>query len=516
MSQLQRYTLPLLLLLPLLAFFWQLGAVPLFDLDEGAFSAATWEMLQRGDYITTYLNGEPRFDKPILIYWLQAAAVTLVGVNEWGFRLPSAIAATLWVLAVWHFARPRFDHATALAAALITATAAGVVMMGRAATADALLNLLLTLTLFDIWRYSEVARPQVRHRVFLWLALGLLTKGPIALLIPFLVSLIWFGWQRRLAVWWRAVSAPSGWLILLLLALPWYVAEYLDQGEAFIDGFILHHNLGRFTATMEGHGGSLFYYLPALLLVLLPFSGLLVATLPTCTAARRDPFAAFLWIWFGVVFIFFSLSSTQLPHYILYGATPLFLLMAQQRQRLRSRWLAYLPPLLALLLFALLPELLAWQAPLQPNSYLREMLSAGVRVFDGYYRTLTFAALLLIVLLLLTRTLSIWRGLATIAVMQTLLLSSVILPAIGAIQQQPLVAAAKMAAAHSQPVVMWRLDMPSFTLYRGAITPKRLPAPGEWFVTRSDRLAALDNWREHYRAGGIVLAERLPAATAAP
>ncbi|MDB5988473.1 MAG: phospholipid carrier-dependent glycosyltransferase, partial [Nevskia sp.] len=77
--------------------------MPLFDLDEGAFSEATVEMIHSGDYLSPTLNGEPRYDKPILIYWLQVAAVKQFGVREFAFRLPSAICATCWLLLVYGF-----------------------------------------------------------------------------------------------------------------------------------------------------------------------------------------------------------------------------------------------------------------------------------------------------------------------------------------------------------------------------------------------------------------------------
>src|ERR671929_741994 len=92
----------------LASFFWMLGAAPLFDVDEGAFSQATLEMFQRGDFLSTYLNGEPRYDKPILVYWLQAAGVALLGPTEWAFRLPSALCASAWALATFLFARRAF------------------------------------------------------------------------------------------------------------------------------------------------------------------------------------------------------------------------------------------------------------------------------------------------------------------------------------------------------------------------------------------------------------------------
>src|SRR5260370_24168431 len=87
------------------SFFWMLGAAPLFDVDEGAFSQATLEMFQRGDFLSTYLNGEPRYDKPILIYWLQAASVALLAPRELPLRLPSALCATSWPSPPYPFLR---------------------------------------------------------------------------------------------------------------------------------------------------------------------------------------------------------------------------------------------------------------------------------------------------------------------------------------------------------------------------------------------------------------------------
>src|ERR671934_2382097 len=100
------------------SFYWMLGAAPLFDVDEGAFSQATLEMFERGDFLSTYLNGEPRYDKPILVYWLQAVAVALAGPSEWAFRLPSALCATLWAWLTYLFARRHFDEERALLAAV--------------------------------------------------------------------------------------------------------------------------------------------------------------------------------------------------------------------------------------------------------------------------------------------------------------------------------------------------------------------------------------------------------------
>src|SRR5215470_9063763 len=102
-----RTLLALTLVAVALSFFFALGRSPLFDVDEGAFSQATMEMFERGDFLFTYLNGQPRYDKPILVYWLQAASVAVLGVREFAFRFPSALCASLWVLLTFWFARRR-------------------------------------------------------------------------------------------------------------------------------------------------------------------------------------------------------------------------------------------------------------------------------------------------------------------------------------------------------------------------------------------------------------------------
>ena len=85
----------LILLLITVSFFVNLGGWPLFDVDEGAFSAATKHLVDSGDYVTPYLYGEPRFDKPILIYWLQGISISAFGFNEFALRLPSALSLSL-------------------------------------------------------------------------------------------------------------------------------------------------------------------------------------------------------------------------------------------------------------------------------------------------------------------------------------------------------------------------------------------------------------------------------------
>jgi 4-amino-4-deoxy-L-arabinose transferase-like glycosyltransferase len=488
------------------AFFFRLGDFPLFDVDEGAFGEATREMLERGDFIATWLNGDPRFDKPILTYWLQAASVSLLGLDEFALRLPSALAGAAWIGAVLAFARRHAGNGTGYAAALVAATTLGVCVIGRGATADALLNLFLALAMFDTCRYLLDGEARYGRRAWLWMALGVLTKGPVALLVPGAVSFIAFALHGKLRRWWTALRDPAGWAIFAAVALPWYVLEYLREGQAFIDGFFLRHNVERFMAPLQGHSGGVLYYVPVVLLLLLPYTGLFLRVLPRVRRLRASPLDTFLWCWFLFVFLFFSFAGTKLPHYLIYGITPLFVLMALHRHELQSRVLAFAPPVLFLAFVVALPHLLRRFGPRTHNLYFREMLSQ-VDVFGTMWQAAASALLLCVVALALMPRGALWPRLAASALLCSLSVGGLVLPALADLQQQPVKEAALYARNAGLPVRTWQFNVPSFSLYRGAVTERAAVLhKGDVILTRADELQRLGAVEVLYRKGGVVLA----------
>ena len=495
----------ILLPIVLLTFFLGLGQAPLFDLDEGAFSAATWEMLQRGDFITTYLNGALRFDKPILIYWLQAASVATFGSVEWAYRLPSALAASFWVLVVYSFARTRLAAGGGLASGLIMSLSVIVWIIGRTASADALLNLWLTLTLVDIYRHWERPDSRTLTRIFFWMGLGFLTKGPVAIALPLGISLLFYGSFGQWRSWLQGAFHWRGWLALIAVAGPWYFLEYQAQGQAFIDGFFLKHNVGRFTQTMENHGGSIFYYFPMLLWMYLPFTGLLLAAFRNLGQIRTEPLDRFLWIWFGTVFTVFSFSSTQLPHYLLYGSVPLFLLMANVRLSVPRLWWVLLPGSILLLLLPVLPEVVAVVAYFTKHPYTAAMLAPIRSLTSWDYRLWTIAGGIAAIILLTRRGLSPWRTLVLLGITQMLVLTQAGLPLAGRLQQGPVVQAAAVARQYPGKIVMWGINMPSFTIYRGKITPRQRPQPGDWVFTKRNKAESFGPHQVKFQSGGVAL-----------
>jgi 4-amino-4-deoxy-L-arabinose transferase-like glycosyltransferase len=393
---------------------------------------------------------------------------------------------------------------------MITATSLWVMIIGRAATADALLNLFLTLALFDLYRFWKQKRNGALYRLFLWCALGFLTKGPVAVVIPMAAGLSLALVRGRISRFVKAVFNPIGWLVFLGVAGPWYAAVWARDGQAFIDGFFLRHNFNRFADTMEGHGGALYYYLPVLLLVLLPHSSLLLRTLGRMRGALKDDLQLLLWLWFGFVLAFFSVSSTQLPHYILYGCTPLFLLIARYREDLKSASLTLLPGILLAALLFFLPELWRIAEPRIADEFTRQVMSVAPDAFDGGYRVWTGLGLAAMASLLFLRGWAPWRRLMAAGVISAGLVALALFPTYGEIQQGPTREAARLAQAEGWDVVMWRVDMPSFALYYGDVTPLREPEPGEVVFTRVTRLERLEVPTEVlFQKGGIVLARAL-------
>ncbi|MDD3609877.1 MAG: glycosyltransferase family 39 protein [Halothiobacillaceae bacterium] len=506
-----RNSITLLALVAFLGFFLNIWGIPLFDLDEGAFTQATREMFLRGDFISPYVNGMPRYDKPVLIHWLQAASVALFGVNEFALRLPSALAATGWMFVVYFFVRQVRDERSAFIAAFMVATALQVGIIGKAAIADAVLNLFMVIALFAIFLHERAPARRWVLLAFAAMGLGFLTKGPVAVLVPFAVSLLYYGVRGQWRLWLGAVTLPAGIALFLLISLPWYVLQYLREGQAFIDGFFLTHNVDRFGGPMEGHGGSLFYYVPVAFVAVMPFAAVLARAVRDMPQTLRDPLGQFLWLWFGFVLVFFSLSGTKLPHYLNYGLTAALILMALVIGRMSSRGWALLPVVLLVAVLLPLPQWITLALPGIEAPEVHAMLSDGLAQFDWHWYAAMGAALLVLLVLMFWPKLSVTTALLGSGVVLSLLVSLCVLPTVGAVQQGPVREAARLARELPGPYVMWRINTPSYSVYSGHIMQMREPQPGDLVLTRSIHKEALGPYTALYESGGVMLARRRPA-----
>ncbi|MFZ5485026.1 MAG: ArnT family glycosyltransferase [Pseudomonadota bacterium] len=495
-----RALLAVLLLFPFLG----LGTPPLFDLDEGAFTASTTEMFLRGDFLSSYLLGEPRHDKPILIYWLQAASVALLGPSEFAWRLPSALAASLWIGLTYAFVGRVLDRSAGLTAALVVATAAGLVVITRAATADALLNLWLASAGYASWLWLREGRRRWLYLAWAAMALGFLSKGPIALLIPGGAVALWCGlrgdWRRFLA--WTFTPGPL--LGFLAIAAPWFVVQTLSEGPGFLAGFFLTHNLSRFDTPMEGHGGNLFYYVPVVLLSLLPHTGLLLTALGRGRALWREDLLRFGLLWFLVAFVLFSVSGTKLPHYVYYGYGGLVLCLAAVAGRTPGRrlTLSFAPLLFGLLLA--LPWIVERLAPgLKPDDRL--LLTGVTGAFDTAYWLWCSGGLILSSVLLLHPRIDTTLALRINGLIGGIALALFLIPIVGQVQQAPIRTAGLLARAQPGPLVLYGLNTPSFQTYAGRQVEKRPPRAGDLVLTRESKRAQWPGVTPLYQERGYVL-----------
>ena len=495
----------LLALLVGTSFFAGLGSAPLFDVDEGAFSEATREMLASGNYLTTYLNGKPRFDKPVLIYWFQLLSVKTFGLNEFAFRFPSAAASAIWAAALYRFTRTELDLQTAFLATLFMVLSLQITIIAKAAIADALLNCCLAVTMFAVYTHFRTGSPASRYLAFAAAGLGVLTKGPVAILIPGVVSFLFFMQQGQLKNWFRTVLNLRAIMLFLGIVMPWYTLEYLDQGMAFVEGFLFKHNVNRFSSSLEGHSGSPFYYFPVLLIGLMPFTGMLFTTLFNLKNMLREPLNRYLLIWFAFVFVFFSLSGTKLPHYMIYGYTPLFILMARLFAEVKKPRLQVIWPVLFLLLFAALPLLIPLAAARIDDIYILAVLHSALRLTGTGHTILLAGAALLIAALQFVPAISPLFRLVAGGIVFCLCINFHIMPIAARLLQEPVKEAALLSKREGYKVVMWKVYYPSFLLYSHSFAEKRAPEKGEVVLTTVKYLERLENPELLYSKHGIVL-----------
>ena len=317
-----------ILLLAATLFFTHLGAVGLFDADEPAYAVAAREMRQTGDWVTPTFNGEPRFDKPILFYYLVVLAYAAFGVNEFAARFWPALAGVCLAVLVW---RLEDRHAgggmrTAVLAFLLNPLTW---MAGRYAVTDMVMVLFLTGCL--ALAYAALTAPEAGARRRAWLgaaacsALAVLVKGPIGLVLPGLILVAYVLLTGRLGPALRGPGLLPGALIFLALVLPWYLLELRREGWAFVEAFFLKHHLRRYLTGVSGHEQPFWFYVPVLFIAFFPWSAFLPGAIARAARRRGGAIArdgagdweAFCLVWFSVTFLFFSAGRTKLPSYLL-------------------------------------------------------------------------------------------------------------------------------------------------------------------------------------------------------
>ena len=487
--------------------FIQLGSVPLFDEDEGAYAEVSREMVETGNWLVPQKEYKPFFHKPPMIYWTQAISIKLFGVNEFSFRLPSALASTAWAFCIFIFVRRFIGSSVAWMSVFFLVTALLTNIVAKAAIADALLNLFITTTMLALYTHYETGKRNWLIVAYAGMALGFMTKGPIAIAVPVIVSALFYLIQKRFKLWLKMVINPLGWLIFLAIALPWYFALIAEFGMDFVGEIFLVHNLGRFQSAMEGHSGPFFYYIPVIILGLLPFSTIVFASFWKIKEQWRSDLGRFLILWFGFVVILFSAAETKLPHYVIYGFVPLLIFMAQTAMTLRRPLLLTLPPLLFSLFVLILPFAAEKSLPYVTDEFSRIVINGALSEFGCFHYLISAIALLILLFIAFFRPLNITQRSIFTGIVFIGLTSFYLMPKVAGIMQEPLKTAALLAKDKGYEVVMWKMNYPSFNVYLGKPVLRRTPLPGDVVITKVNKLSKLGNHHILFQKHGFVLTQ---------
>jgi 4-amino-4-deoxy-L-arabinose transferase-like glycosyltransferase len=342
--------LVLLLAAAILPYWIGIGDSTLWDANEAFYAETPRVMIETGDYISPSFNGNPRFNKPPLTYWIVAISYQIFGVSEWSERLPIVLAAMGLIAAACVVGRTVWGTQAGLWAAIVMATLPRFLMHSRRTSIDVFLSLFMGMTLM-FFVLSEVRL----ERRKLWLCLmyasvglGYMTKGPVAVVLPGAAFFIYLLIEKRLKDIAR-MMVPTGIAIFLAVVVPWYLLVYQKHGGDYIVSFLLNENISRYTDEGWGPRRS-FFYVQTMLGDLFPWSLLMIAAL-ICVVFRRrvverlfdsitsqesDPpitmggsdrkfsIARLLAIWIVVIVGFYSLSRNQQDQYVM----PTFLAVA--------------------------------------------------------------------------------------------------------------------------------------------------------------------------------------------
>ncbi|HEX4209951.1 MAG TPA: glycosyltransferase family 39 protein, partial [Candidatus Binataceae bacterium] len=331
-------------------YFIGLGRPALWEPDEGRYAEVAREMVISGDYVTPRNDWVRYFEKPPLVYWITAASLKVFGRNEFAVRGQAAIFSSAQVGITELLGEVIFGVATGLFAALALALSPLFFAFARFATPDPALAFFFTAALgaFYAAANAESFENGIGRRWMLaasaMLALGTLTKGPVALVLAGAIALAWLIAEGRLRD-----SLRMPWLacaiIYLMIAMPWFLIAAWRNPD-FLRFYVIHEHLHRYLANTE-HGWGPWFFIPVVVAGTWPwfyFVPLGISGLSgTCTSGDDHPLSAassgrsgllFLLLWFGVVFVFFSIPRSKLGEYLLPAFPPLAIIAGRGLARL--------------------------------------------------------------------------------------------------------------------------------------------------------------------------------------
>jgi 4-amino-4-deoxy-L-arabinose transferase-like glycosyltransferase len=431
----ETFAILILITLCLTLFFFNLGARPLWDIDEGMHAATSKEMILSGDWITPKLNGESFYDKPILHNWLVALAFLVFGFTEFAARLPAAILGSGCVMVTYLLGRKMFHPTVGFLGATILATSVEFIVLSRSVVHDISLIFFITLALY-LFFLGYKDEPHRKRNLFLFygaLGFAVLSKGPVGLALPAMIIGLYLIFEKNLKF---ILKMQIGWGIVIFLAVasPWYVLICLKNPD-YAGYFFIEQNLGSFLSSDSRHPNPFYYYIPVLFGGFFPWCCFLPLALIYAIRRKFESIhesTSFLVLWLAIIFIFFSMAESKLATYILplFPAASLLVALCWQELlnsptvKIRNGFLVSFLPVVVIFLAA---NIYLWVYPLVEIEY-----EAGIKLVQLYFLAgwLMICIVLAFIFLLRKKTHAFFISLAGMTVSAMLLFLLVIVPSV--------------------------------------------------------------------------------------
>jgi len=329
-------TLLIVLVCGIIIFILGLGTTGLVDETPPLFAAAGRAMSESGDWLTPKVNGMFRFDKPPLIYWLMGFFYSLPKNEIWdsfgtlSARLPSALGSLFLMLMIadtlfcWPQKGDR-QFLTPIVASLGFALSPLIIIWSRTAVSDALLTGTLGISLLLFWRRMASRNNDQCISAWVFLGFAILTKGPVAFVLALSTITSFLFSQKNWKMLLSKINPYKGFLITILISVPWYILELIKEGKPFWDNFFGYHNFQRYTSVVNNHAEPFWFFLYIMILASLPFTpflyhGIFKAFNDFLRSSKEssnitNTLYTYSLCWLTSVLIFFSLSATKLPSY---------------------------------------------------------------------------------------------------------------------------------------------------------------------------------------------------------
>lgn len=340
-----------LIIAVLFIWFGNLEYRTLIKPDEGRYAEIPREMVVSGDWTTPRLNDLKYFEKPPLQYWATATAYTVFGQHQWTSRLWTALTGFAGIMLVWIAGVRLFGRETAWYATLLLGSSLLYVLMSHANTLDMGVTFFITLGIVGLLFGQSATDPQ-SQRNGMWLAwagmaLAVLSKGLMGIILPGTAVLIYAAIHRDLGVL-KRMHWLSGLAIFFAITAPWFYFVMKANPE-FFERFFIYEHYTRFTTKDLGRYQPWYYFVPILLAGALPWTLLMFDSMarswrvPKHYSLSDKPFhpARFLLIWAVFIYVFFSLSGSKLPSYLLPMFPALALLMGKRLTEIREKVLIW-------------------------------------------------------------------------------------------------------------------------------------------------------------------------------